>query len=79
MVLSPNPPIAQLVEQLALNEKVQGSIPCGRKSDKVWKRAGGEIGRRTALRTRRRKAWEFESPPAHKDYCPSVSLNGFPV
>jgi hypothetical protein len=28
--------------------------------------AGGEIGRRTALRTRRRKAWRFESSPAHK-------------
>ncbi len=28
---------------------------------------GGEIGRRTALRTRRRKAWEFESPPTHKN------------
>ncbi len=37
-------------------------------------RADGEIGRRTALRTRRRKAWEFKSPSAHIIFT-RVSLN----
>lgn len=32
--------------------------------DSTW--AGGEIGRRTWLRTKPRKGWRFESSPAHK-------------
>ena len=53
------PPIAQLVEQPALNRWVLGSSPSGRT------RRGGEIGRRTGFRNQRGNPWRFESSPRH--------------
>ncbi len=43
----------------------------------MLRRAGGEIGRRTTLRTWPRKGWRFESSPAHKTKeLPTPSTSG---
>ena len=54
-----HPPIAQLVEQPALNRWVLGSNPSGRTC------RGGGIGRRAGFRNRWGNPWRFESSPRH--------------